>query len=298
MIARWLWNEVCTKERSLREAKRALRRGLKEHAREKKPLAYIIGTQPFGGYHFKARAPILIPRWETEEWTHVLFKRHLKNVKIFGGSYEANFESLLPERTDTRAPVENIRILDICAGSGCVGISVAAAYMDLLLQNTLNRVANMGPVGWHLTLVDVNADATALCRENIHFVSSQMHEKYRDIFESSFGPKKGQLYLSSLIEKHFVSPFRLVVADIFDGKALGHLGKNIYDLIVSNPPYIPSHQVSLLPPSVKNWEDVRALDGMSPSGTLFHQRILSLSEGLIDWHKRARNMHQVKNVVV
>ncbi|TFY73655.1 hypothetical protein EWM64_g10357, partial [Hericium alpestre] len=32
------------------------------------PLQYILGTQPFGPLHIRCRAPVLIPRPETEDW--------------------------------------------------------------------------------------------------------------------------------------------------------------------------------------------------------------------------------------
>ncbi|KAF8894033.1 S-adenosyl-L-methionine-dependent methyltransferase, partial [Infundibulicybe gibba] len=36
------------------------------------PLQYILGTQPFGPLNLLTRPPVLIPRPETEHWTHAL----------------------------------------------------------------------------------------------------------------------------------------------------------------------------------------------------------------------------------
>lgn len=52
---------------------------------------------------------------------------------------------------------------------------------------------------------------------------------------------------------------------------------NEYDIIVSNPPYIPSGDIKSLMPEVKNHEPVIALDG-SEDGLSFYKRITALSK--------------------
>ncbi|MGB4660738.1 MAG: HemK/PrmC family methyltransferase, partial [Mobilitalea sp.] len=51
-----------------------------------------------------------------------------------------------------------------------------------------------------------------------------------------------------------------------------------YDIIVSNPPYIPSKDIEDLMPEVKNHEPVAALDG-SADGLLFYRRITAAAKG-------------------
>jgi release factor glutamine methyltransferase len=67
------------------------------------PLAYVIGWQPFLGLKIYLDSRPLIPRPETEWWTEELIK-HLN--ERFG---DAPF-----------------RLLDLCAGSGAIGIAVLA----------------------------------------------------------------------------------------------------------------------------------------------------------------------------
>ncbi len=62
----------------------------------------------------------------------------------------------------------------------------------------------------------------------------------------------------------------LVRASLFQGLA----GR--YDLIVSNPPYIPSERLPELPRSVREFEPIRALDG-GPGGIRFIRQILDES---------------------
>ncbi len=47
-----------------------------------------------------------------------------------------------------------------------------------------------------------------------------------------------------------------------------------FDLIVANPPYIPSGQIPSLDRSVREYEPVKALDG-GPDGLALHRRILA-----------------------
>ncbi|MEI7578843.1 MAG: peptide chain release factor N(5)-glutamine methyltransferase [bacterium] len=60
-------------------------------------------------------------------------------------------------------------------------------------------------------------------------------------------------------------------SDIFSN--LGSLQK--FDLITSNPPYIPAKQIPALEPSVRNFEPVGALDG-GKDGLIFYKRIAEL----------------------
>ena len=86
------------------------------------PLQYILGFWEFMGLRFKTDARALIPRQDTEtlcEEAIALIKR---------GGYKT--------------------CLDLCAGSGCIGISIANIC------------------GTEVTLADISEAALSLCREN------------------------------------------------------------------------------------------------------------------------------------
>lgn len=95
------------------------------------PIAYVLGTQPFGPIDVQVRAPVLIPRPETESWA----------LRV-----AAQLEASL-----RRVP-RPMHIVDLCAGTGCVG---------LVLAHALRHVSDA-----RVTLADHDPDALALCVAN------------------------------------------------------------------------------------------------------------------------------------
>lgn len=71
------------------------------------PLQHITGKQEFMGFTFLVNEHVLIPRQDTE----VLVQRAIELIK----------EKAYTERRD----VSDIKVLDMCTGSGCIAISVA-----------------------------------------------------------------------------------------------------------------------------------------------------------------------------
>lgn len=69
------------------------------------PLAYVIGWIPFLGLHINLDSRPLIPRPETESWTEDL---HTRLKEKFGD--------------------DPFTFLDLCAGSGAIGLSVLARF--------------------------------------------------------------------------------------------------------------------------------------------------------------------------
>ncbi|WP_028006401.1 50S ribosomal protein L3 N(5)-glutamine methyltransferase [Solimonas flava] len=153
--ALYLESNVTPRERA------AVLKLLRTRITTRKPAAYLLGHIEFCGLDFEVDENVLIPRSPIGE----LIERH--------------FAPWL-----TQAPV---RVLDLCTGSGCIGIACAAAFPDAQVD-----------------LADISAKALAVARRNVarHAMGNQV---------------------------------RVIKSDVFDG-----LVNEVYDLIVTNPPYVPN----------------------------------------------------------
>lgn len=167
-----------------------------ERRKAGEPLAYITNVWGFYGLDFEINSSALIPRPDTE----VLVGRTLILAKEMPG---------------------NLRVLDLCAGTGCVGISIA------------NQMKNVRAV-----LVDWYDGPLELCKRNIR------HNK-----------------LTGRVVH--------VKGDVMQppSPALGR-----FDILVSNPPYIPSQEIATLEREVRDYEPLTALDGGS-DGLDFYRAI-------------------------
>jgi release factor glutamine methyltransferase len=118
-------------------------------------------------------------------------------------------------------------VLDLCTGSGCIGISLLKARDDI--KNAV--------------LVDISPVALEIARENI----------------SRLGVGERCLAVECDIARDFP--------------------KGRFDMIVSNPPYIPSADIDTLSDEVKN-EPMLALDG-GEDGLLFYRHFLAAFTSLL-----------------
>jgi release factor glutamine methyltransferase len=119
--------------------------------RKRFPLQYITGVQYFYGMEFKVSKNVLIPRYDTETLVETAL-------------------SLAKKKSD-------IEILDLCCGSGCIGITCGMIMPDS-----------------QVTLVDISPDAIKLTKDNIEklagdeagrfkVLSSNLFEKIQDKFD-------------------------------------------------------------------------------------------------------------------
>ncbi len=150
------------------------------------PVQYILGEWEFMGLPFFTRPCALIPRQDTETLAECALARGKKGE----------------------------RVLDLCCGTGCIGISLA----------------RLG--GFEVDLADISLPCVELAKEN--------------------AAKNGVAV-------------RVIQSDLF---------KNVsdrYHMICSNPPYIPTGELSKLQQEVR-FEPALALDG-GDDGLSFYRRM-------------------------
>lgn len=187
-------------------------RELIEKRKSRVPLQYLTGRQEFMGLPFYVNQDVLIPRQDTE----CLVEAVLREMENFRGQ---------------------IRVLDLCTGSGCIGISLA----KLAGKRTEADLADEE----HITDLAVKKNVEVLC--------SDISAKALSVAKKNGAQNQAEV---SFVE-----------SDLFE-KITGR-----FHIIVSNPPYITGAQMKELMPEVRLFEPEGALYGME-DGLCFYRKII------------------------
>ena len=172
--------------------KEKIREMLKKRAVDKLPVQYILGYEEFYGRRFEVNKAVLIPRPETER----LVEECIKRLTETNGKF----------------------VLDIGAGSGAIGVSIAKE-----LPNT------------KVLACDLSEDALEVAKLNA--------------------------------EKLEATNIKFIKSDVFS-----EIKYKEFDLIVSNPPYIPQEEYENLQVEVKLHEPQMALTD-TKDGYYFYKKI-------------------------
>ncbi len=162
------------------------------------PMAYVLGEWEFMGLPFNVSDKVLVPRADTE----LLAELAIKLLR--------------------RSSSEGMRVLDLCCGTGCIGISIAKTVQTC-----------------RVVLVDNSPDARAATLSNI----SRNAVTRNAIFIGADALKNPPVLLGR------------------------------FDLIVCNPPYVPTAEIDTLDRGVKDFEPRAALDG-GEDGLDFYRAII------------------------
>jgi release factor glutamine methyltransferase len=147
---------------------------------------------------------------------------------------------------DTGAPREKLRVADVGTGSGCLAVALAWELPHAEVFAT-----------------DISASALEIARRNAarHGVTDRIHFLQCDLLT---GLEKTDP--SSVGARHAVP------ASAQNGP--------LYDLIVSNPPYIARNEAAQLQREVRDHEPHAALFG-GPTGVEIYQRLIDQARGLL-----------------
>ena len=143
------------------------------------PLQYVLGQTEWHGLRLKVTPAVLIPRPETSELVDIIADRNR-------------------DRSD-------LRVLDLCTGSGCIAIALARSL----------RFAQV-------TAADISAPALEVARENAASLRAKVDFRQADVTEARFG-------------------------------------SGIFDIVVSNPPYVLDSERAEMDSDVKDYEPANAL---------------------------------------
>ena len=202
------------------------------------PLQQILGQQEFMGLTFFVNEHVLIPRQDTETLV----------------------ELVLNEQKD-----KNVSILDMCTGSGCIAVSLKklggyASVEGADISEEALKVAKRNSEEI-LENSDVNNDAVSSRTEQIQNCTNltnnqnkQDNSEERMVSEVRTVPQTGVTFRRSDMFSAFPETER-------------------FNVIVSNPPYIPSAVIEELEPEVRDHEPRGALDGTADG--LYFYRILA-----------------------
>ena len=173
------WAEVVPQEKGMQIEQLA-----EQRCTSAQPLAYLLGTAFFAGLEFEVSEDVLVPRSPIAELIQEAYQPWLRS---------------------DREP----RILDMCTGSGCIGIATASYMPDS-----------------HVDLSDISSAALEVARRNVqrHGLENRVHCYESDLF-------------SGLPETH-------------------------YDLIVTNPPYVPEDELKSLPREYRQEPGIGLVSGV------------------------------------
>ena len=188
------------------------------------PIAYITGHKEFFGYDFYVTPDVLIPKPDTE----LLVELALDALE---DKFRANPNSI---------PT----VCDMCTGSGCVGLSINS---ELRIRNSEIK----------LTLVDISEKALDVARKNAERIlgtSETMSRKKLDERSNVLSQDRRAKQCPESNSEFRIPNYALIRSNLFENVL------PTFDLIVTNPPYVPhSESVELLKDGRS--EPLLALDG-------------------------------------
>lgn len=156
-----------------------------------------------------------------------------------------------PTSACSSSPSSSFRILDICSGGGCIAITLA---LEAAARRQRKAPWSVQVIS---TGIDVLPEAVQLARENVELAQSQFDTQDRSPTSPSIQFHQVDLFSDAAVSRFLDDS--TMVADTHSQQR-----RSPFDLIVSNPPYIPLQEWEALDRSVKDHESPLALVGQYP----------------------------------
>jgi release factor glutamine methyltransferase len=220
-------------ERVLTPAETDALRELVKRRGQREPLQHIVGSTSFCGHEIAVNRQALVPRPETEL------------LAEFGWQFlQDRAGNPLPagRRAEDCAPYQ---ALDFGTGTGCIAIALAAKCPQAKIAAT-----------------DISAEALALAKENA--ARNQVAERIEFLRGDGFAALMSEGRVTQVHDSSAETEIR--------DSCNSSLRKWEFDLIISNPPYIPSAEIATLQPEVRDFDPRAALDG-GADGLDFYRKL-------------------------
>ncbi len=176
-----------------------------------RPVQYLLGRSEFYGEEFDVGEGVLVPRPETEELVAWICR------------------DIADMRTTGLAGNSEIKILDLCTGSGCIAIALARNIADS-----------------KVTALDISPEALHYARRNAGRLAPEVQILEGDVLAGA--------------ENHISGEF---------------------DVIVSNPPYIPASDIATMHTNVRDHEPHCALFVADECPLIFYEAIADSARTLL-----------------
>jgi release factor glutamine methyltransferase len=204
------------------------------------PTQYLTGKQEFWGLEFEVTSAVLIPRPETEHVMEVALAR-------LG-------ERGIKIHMDSGATREKLRVADVGTGSGCLAVALAYELPHAEVYAT-----------------DISAPALEVAQRNatrynianrVHFLQCDLLDALQRAKSQAVGARHAAPAVTAAAAPSSISP------------------ESLFDVIVSNPPYIALEEARNLEREVRDHEPHQALFG-GRTGVEIYGRLIEQARGLL-----------------
>lgn len=260
-----------------------------DRRRRREPLQQILGTAGFYGLDFVVTKDVLCPRADTETLVDAVLGNLMPEQMASVWAATSDTVPTCVPHTDVENPTVNISasehmvdkcpdflshvdnegasLLDVCTGSGCIAIALTkfGAFRDTTAVDISDAA---------LAIAHRNAERLLITEEDTATApppcAVSPNENAAEALAQPGADPRTEVHLQNA-----ALDFTLLRSDMFSALAERTEDEELkkYDVIVSNPPYIPSAVVDELEPEVRDYEPRIALDGTA-DGLRFY-RILA-----------------------